>query len=283
MSVTLSFPAANGAQVAAISGGAVGYHSAVLSFATYPSAGTATIEYRLIGSTAWQSIVSNVSVTAEVNLEFEGAINAIRVTFAGLVGGTSPQMWISTQQTATPPFDLMTDGGTGPNRRLRVDPGQTGFFAGKFFRNYFEALIPTAGPAVQLRFTSPIDFILWSQVLELTQGAVELRVYSGGTSTGTWTDVTPIGVNRMAQRPQPYYVAQCRLATGGNFTGGTEVDVMKVRTSAQNATASNIQYSSSERGLPSGEYFIRIQTLTGGLQVNDAAQLIYSIVWEERP
>ena len=126
-------------------------------------------------------------------------------------------------------------------------------------------------------------FILWSQVLLLTQGATELRVYTGATGTGTWTDLSPVGVNRMASRPQPYYAAQARLATGGNFTGGTEVDLIKIRTSAQNATASNIDESASERGLPAGTYFLRLQTLTGGVVVNDAAQLIYSLLWEERP
>lgn len=36
------------------------------------------------------------------------------------------------------PLDLMTDGGDGQNRRLRVDDGQTGFFAGREFRMYRE-------------------------------------------------------------------------------------------------------------------------------------------------
>lgn len=167
--------------------------------------------------------------------------------------------------------------------RLRVDPGQTGFFEGRMFRNYLEALIPTAGPSVQFRFTSPVDFILWQQELDLTQGALELRVYTGAAPSGTWVDKTPIGVNRMAARPLPYYAAQCRFGTGGNFTGGTEVDLLKLRASAANNTANNVGAQSSERGLPAGSYYGRLSTLTGGVTVNDAAQTLYSLLWEERP
>lgn len=180
------------------------------------------------------------------------------------------------------PSDLLTSLNVG-ERRLRVDVGQTGFFAGKFFRSYINAVIPTAGPMLQFRFTSPIDFILWSQIMELTQGALELKVYSGSTPSGTWTDRPIIGVNRMASRPQPYYEAQCTFATGGNFTGGTEVDLLQIRTAAANNTASNVGGSVQERGLPAGEYYGRFQTLTGGVTVNDAAQINYALSWEERP
>ena len=180
------------------------------------------------------------------------------------------------------PKDVWTSSAEG-FRRLRVDPGQTGFFAGKFFRSYIELTIPTAGPSVQFRFTSPVDFILWTQTLEITQGALELRIFTGATSTGTWTQRSVVGVNRMAARQSPYYVAQSTLETGGNFTGGTEVDLMKVRASSANNSASNVGFGASERGLPAGVYHGRFQTLTGGVTVNDPAQMIYSLIWEERP
>ena len=87
----------------------------------------------------------------------------------------------------------------------------------------------------------------------------------------------------MAERPQPPYVSQATLETGGNFTGGTEVDLIKVRAAAANNGAQNIGVEASERGLPAGVYHGRFQTLTGGVTVNDAAQLLYSLLWEERP
>lgn len=184
------------------------------------------------------------------------------------------------------PDSLVSSGGPdGRAPRLRVDPGQTGFFDGRMFRNFIEGVIPVAGPSVQFRFTSPVDFILWSQSLELTQGALQLDVYTGVTPSGLYTDLVPIGVNRMVSRPQPYYDSVCRIAvaTTGNFSGGTKVDIMRLRAAAANNTANNVGGAFSERGLAAGTYYGRFSTVAGGLTVNDAAQYIYQLMWEERP
>lgn len=170
----------------------------------------------------------------------------------------------------------------GTKQRLRVDPGQTGFFTGQMFRTYLETVIPTAGPAVSFRFTSPIDFILWEQTLTLTQGALRFEVFTGATPSGSWTTLPVIGVNRMSERPTPLYTPQVTVETGGSFTGGTPVDLMLIRTSAANNQAANVGGDSSERGLPAGTYYGRFSTLTGGLTVNDAAQMVYTLRWEER-
>jgi hypothetical protein len=171
----------------------------------------------------------------------------------------------------------------GASARLRVDPGQTGFFAGRMFRTYLELLIPTAGPAVCARFTSPVDFILWSQALILSQGALRLEVFVGAVvPSGVWTLGPTIGVNRMDERPVPYYPPLVTVETGGQFTGGTPVDLLMLRTAAQNGQSSNVGTTQGERGLPPGTYYIRLSTLAGGLAVNDAAQGTFAVEWEER-
>lgn len=185
------------------------------------------------------------------------------------------------------PLSLLTDGG-GASARLRVDQGETGFFAGKMFRSFFNGVIPkAAGSSIRFRFTSPIDFILWVQELDLTQGALQLEVFTGVTPSGTWVSVPVIGVNRMAQRPLPYYVPQVTIDTSvggtGDFTGGTRVDFLQNRTASTNGTASNVGVQFSERGLPAGAYYGRLQTLAGGLPVNDDSQFVYRLQWEERP
>jgi hypothetical protein len=147
-------------------------------------------------------------------------------------------------------------------------------------------VIPVAGPAVSFRFTSPIDFILWSQVLTLTQGALRFEVFTGAvTPSGTWTFLPIIGVNRMAERPAPNYAPQVTIESGGAFTGGTPVDLMLIRSSVNqgNSSSQNAGGETSERGLPAGVYYGRFSTLTGGVTVTDAAQMIYSLQWEERP
>lgn len=190
------------------------------------------------------------------------------------------------QVVAHPPVDLLTDGGDGPNRRIRVDDGEADFFAGRKFRTYLSAVIPTAGPSVQARFTCAVNFILTLQDLGLTQGALRFQAFRGDLTpiipSGSWTARPITGVNRMSEIPQPPYVSQASFEYGGNFTGGDEVDLIEVRTSAQNASAQNVEGKTTERALPAGTYYFRFSTLTGGLVVNDAAQMKYAIEWMER-
>ena len=169
--------------------------------------------------------------------------------------------------------------------RVRVDPGQTGFFAGRMFRSFVEQVIPVAGPSVQFRFVSTIDFILWAQTLTLTQGALRLAIYTGATDSGGWTTQLPIiGVNRMGERPAPFYTSQTTIQTGGDFTGGTQVDemIIKCSTNQGNQSSQNAGGETTERGLPAGTYFGRFSTLTGGVAPTDAAQMLYTLYWEER-
>lgn len=112
-------------------------------------------------------------------------------------------------------------------RRLRVDPGQTGFFSGRMFNVQLSGAIPTAGPAVYFRFTAPVDFILWTQSLELTQGALEVEVFTGATPTGTWTNVPVENVNSQANRPLPFYTPQCSVLRKAE-SHGTEALVDKM-------------------------------------------------------
>jgi hypothetical protein len=276
-------------QIFPCAGGQADSLNIYIQFVAAPSAGTVSMEYQRPGSPVWNFLQAAQSVsvtTGAVSFKVDGGISALRVTFSGLIGGTSPVLSISPSGTATPPKDLLTDGGFGPSRRIRVDQGQTGLFAGKFFRSYTEQVIPIIGQAVSFRFTSPIDFILWSQTLTLTQGAIRFEVFAGAvTPSGTWSQLPVIGVNRMADRPLPLYAPQSTIEIGGSFTGGTAVDLMFVRCSTNqgNASSQNAGGATSERALPAGVYYGRFSILTGGVTVIDAAQMIYTLEWEERP
>lgn len=175
-----------------------------------------------------------------------------------------------------------------PNQasRLRVDEGQIGFWQGWQFRSYLELNIPVAGPSVSARFVALTDFILWEQSLNLTQGALRMEIFVGEvTPAGVWTAVPTFGVNRMTSKgaPQPLYESSVVIETGGTFTGGTPVDLVLLRAATQNGGAQNVGMSAGERGLPAGSYYVRLSTITGGLVVNDPAQGIYTVQWEERP
>lgn len=174
--------------------------------------------------------------------------------------------------------DLYTSGTEG-FRRLRVDSGQTGFFEGREFRTFYEMNI-ASGASVYIRFVSPVDFILSEQSLTLDGGSIRFTALTGATPSGTYSTALPvIGKNRMLTRKTPFYSSQVTLATGGTATGGTVVELFRVvaaNASAQQQTV--LGASSTERGLPAGTYFLRLENIGNG-----AATGVYSLIWEERP
>lgn len=163
--------------------------------------------------------------------------------------------------------------------RIRVDVAETSFFEGREFRTFLELNI-AAGATQVVRFTATKNFILHEQTLSIDSGSLRMSAVAGdGTPGGTFNVPLPvIGKNRMTERPAPYYEATSTLATGGTHTGGTEVEVLRLV--AANATAQQSSVGAAvatERGLPAGTYYIRLQNVGSGAVVG-----IYSLFWEER-
>lgn len=277
--------AANGAQVIPVSGGDLGFREILLIFDSAPSAGTVTVEQRAIGSTVWAVINrgNTADITSgELALYADGAIAAIRVTFAGLVGGTNPSMWVSTQATTMPPLGMATDGGTGPNARFRVDPGQTGFYARRMWRLSFEFTGLDATPII-LRVTMPVNFIIHLQSLSVDVGGVSLRAYRTGQGTPGGSFATPVtmySVNFMDE--MPIYAFQGSVDTGGTFTpNAPAVETLRVRTSGATAQQTTVSASQTgERGLAADAYYLEIAKLAG---VSGSSSGTYSLIIEERP
>lgn len=94
--------AANGEQVVGIPGGAVGTHQVYVAFSTAPDAGTATVEYRRIGSSIWRPLTQATDISllgGELAARIDDPVAALRVTFSGLVGGSGPILWLVDQPT----------------------------------------------------------------------------------------------------------------------------------------------------------------------------------------
>jgi len=97
---------------------------------------------------------------------------------------------------AYPPKVLMTDN-NGQYARLRVDVGQTGFFAGREFRVLKELSIASGATQV-LKIVSPIDSILYAFGVELTLSQLRVELVVGGTESGTFNSpITPFRTNQM--------------------------------------------------------------------------------------
>lgn len=192
---------------------------------------------------------------------------------------------VSPYSTTNLPRDVWTSSSEG-FRRLRVDQGQTGFFEGREFRTFFEFNIPSGNVQV-FKFVAPIDFMLFEQTLTVDAGSIRFQAITGATEVATFNTTLPvIGKNRMAQRKQPYYTPVITVTThaapvalNSGITGGTVVE--NTRIVAANATAQQQTVSGgaqSERGLPSGTYYLRLHNFGTG-----AATGVYSLFWEERP
>lgn len=167
---------------------------------------------------------------------------------------------------------------TGSNQgtsRLRVDVGQTGFFERREFRISEELTIPT-GTSLVYRFESPVNFILWEQVIECDANLLKFEAIVGGTEGGSFTPVTIWGKNRMTEQPE--YARQVTVSKGGTVTGGQVAEVLRLQ--AAGATAQRVSVGNavgSERGLPAGVYYLKLSAIGGDVTGT------FALVWEERP
>ena len=177
---------------------------------------------------------------------------------------------------AYPPTVLMTDG-DGSYARLRVDVGQTGFFAGREFRVLREINI-LSGATEVLKIVSPINTILYAFGVDLTLSQLRVELVAGGTESGAFSSaITPLKTNQMTTASS--YASQVTFATGGSHTGGTVIDAFDI-VSGSNVNKATVQQvdESQPLGFGAGTYYIRMHN-TDGATANGFLKLRY----EERP
>lgn len=177
---------------------------------------------------------------------------------------------------AYPPKVLMTDS-DGAYARMRVDVGQTGFFAGREFRTFYEYSIPTGTTRV-IRVVAPINTIVQMFQFELDLAALRVEIRTGGTPSGTWaTSLQIFAANSMSSASG--YSPQVTMQTGGAHTGGTVIDLYKIYSGAnQNKAISEHIDDASPQGFAASTFYISMQNTDGA-----TATGIFRTRWEERP
>lgn len=173
------------------------------------------------------------------------------------------------------PVQVFTGTGQNPQTRLKVEDTHTGFVEGRDFRTFYELSIPQGDTHV-LRFIAGGDFILEEQNFRIGAGHLRFSAAIGGTPGGVFTPLAPVGANRMASRPTPLYEPHSYVEAGGTHTGGTEVEVVRIKTSDNTNFASTVGQGSTVRGLPAGTYYLRFQNIGTGTLTGT-----YDIRWEE--
>lgn len=175
---------------------------------------------------------------------------------------------------AYPPKVLMTDG-DGPYARVRVDVGQTGFFAGREFMALHEYSIGT-GASIAIRAISAVDIFLQNFLIDNWAGAVRLELRTGSTVTSPFVSDVPVMRTNMTTGVDLSYSSQVNLDNGGVVTGGSIVDVFEVNSGNKSDSVSG--GSDNPVGMPPGTYYIVISNIG-----NQTATGVFKTRWEERP
>jgi hypothetical protein len=177
---------------------------------------------------------------------------------------------------AYPPAKLMSDN-DGTYSRLRVENGQTGFFAGREFRALYEFSIASGATQV-IKVVAPVDTIvqLFMAEIELAELRVELMV--GGTEGGTFNTAVPIfKTNTMSTASN--YTGQVTMNVGGTHTGGTLVDLILLKSGTnQNKAVQQTASDELPNGFSAGTFYIKLINTDGA-----TAAGIFRARWEERP
>ena len=161
-------------------------------------------------------------------------------------------------------------------RRLKVDNGEASYFEGREFRSFYEYSIAT-GATIYLKFSCSTEFQLRYQAVTCDDGYIRVAAIAGATPSGSWTNQPVVGKNRRSTIIQPAYVSQATFSAGGSATGGSVVEVIRLKTASATAQASTVGHAiDSVRGLPAGDYIISIQNL-GNATVNG----VYDLYWGE--
>lgn len=175
-----------------------------------------------------------------------------------------------------PPFDMLTDGGDGDYRRLRVDVGQTGFFAGREFRSFYEFSI-LSGTTQVIKIVAGCDTIVQQMALELKLSQIRYELRVGGTEGGTFNTALPVFTTNSMSSASGYQ-SQVTLNLGGTHTDGTLVDVFEAISGANpNKAVAQSATENSPIGFPAGTYYIKLINTDGATALG-----ILKLRWEER-
>lgn len=156
---------------------------------------------------------------------------------------------------------------------------RAGFEEGRAFRTFYEFSL--AGSATYtIRVIVPVETILFGLEVALDAGSFKLETIAGGTPGGTFAAALPIfPQNNMPSRPFPYVTPQNTLVGGGSISGGTLIDVIRLKSDANTNRAASVgSTGGDERGVAPGTYYFRLTnlestpTITGTIKVR----------WEER-
>lgn len=261
---TQTFPlqSTSSQQIVTIPGGITGVANAFVGFAVAPSAGTVTIEYRQPGSAVWLPLKKAIAapvITGEFAVRADGDIAAFRITFAGLVGGSSPALWLTTNDVPVGLYNGLAAITIQNYIEANVKNGVQYEFSG-------DNLAVPNGSNIDTIFTTGANpVVIKNRTVKFNGAHLTTRVYK--TPTFTLGSVVPY-FNLNDRNPVAGTVT---IRTGATVTApGTEfgAPTFDVGTTGQgNASVSTFSVFGIERVLaPNTTYLQRITNDSGAVQ-----------------
>lgn len=173
--------------------------------------------------------------------------------------------------------------------RLRVDVAQTGFFEGREFRSYKELNIAALTTYV-MKIVVPVNIIIQGLDVQIEAGWLRLSSHVGGTEGGSFSETLPIRPKNNMTAGKDHratyngnntvYLPVVVITAGGTHTGGTELDVSRLKASGNTQQGSSVGQSNDDsRGIGPATYYFRLQNL----HATDAITGVFQARWEERP
>lgn len=155
-----------------------------------------------------------------------------------------------------------------------LDRSLKGFNEGRTFRT-FKELSLAAGAVYTIQIVVPVPTLLQAATLGIESSTVKLETLAGATAAGTYAETLP-GIKLNLTVPTAY-TKQVVMTAGGTATGGTVIDVVRLKADTNVGRATSIINSDNEiRGIAVGTYFWRI-TNSG----TDPLTGVFKAVWEE--
>jgi len=138
----------------------------------------------------------------------------------------------------------------------------TSFLEGRDFRAYKELNIGN-GLSQVLEIVVPVDIYLERISLNIDGGHARYSSVAGGTSTGS-SVVLPTVFNKNSRSDAGDYTRQLIPSVVDGFTGGTELDVARVKTGTSTQAVSVIENAQSKRGIAAGTYHLVVENIGSG-------------------
>ena len=177
---------------------------------------------------------------------------------------------------AYPPKVLMTDA-DGVYARMRVDVGQTGFFAGREARTFYEFSI-ASGASQVIKVVALSNTIVQTLSVELLLAEIRFELLIGGTEGGTFVTPLPI-IKTNTMTTASDYLPQVTMNVGGTHTGGTLVDLLTLHSGDnKNKAIASTAAENLPQGFAAGTFYIKLTNTDGA-----TASGIFRARWEERP